>query len=474
MFDLLSGKFSQALRHVRGKARITESNVEAALGEVRSALLEADVDFGVVKGFVSSVREKALGAAVARGVDPGQQFVKIVRDELAEVMGGSGTEPGPPGRPAAFLVVGPNGQGKTTFSGKLALRLAGRKKSVLLVPADTLRPAAKEQLATLAARVGAECFDSDLSLHPREIVLKAMAAARRGGKDAVIVDTAGRLHVDEELMEQIREVRRALEGERPEVLMVADAMTGRGAVAAAESFHKAVSLTGVVLSKMDSDARGGAALSIRRVTGLPIRYMSTGEGMGDLELFHPDRMAGRILDMGDVVSLVEKAEKVVDEREAGDLAKRIESGRMTVEDFMRQMEMLGRMGNLSSLLKMIPGMGAALRGAGDLSPVEEEMRRYRVVIGSMTPQERRDRGLIKGRRVTRIAAGAGVSPKVVHEFLGKFSQMEAMMRRMLPMMKAGALPGLAAGGGVRGVRAPKAARRPGKGKGRGPWGKGFF
>lgn len=484
MFDNLSEKFSTAFKHIQGKGKISESNIEEALKEVRKALLEADVNFKVVKEFVANVKEEALGEKVIKGVDPEQQFIKIVHDQLAHIMGQENQEldlerPGP----IPVLVVGLNGQGKTTFSGKLSLHLKNKKKkSVLLVPADTFRPAAKDQLITLAKSMEMDYFDSDLSMHPKDIARAGIAAAREQHKDVVIIDTAGRLHVDDELMQQLREVKEEIASEKPEVLMVADAMTGQEAVNVAKTFHEAMGLTGIVLSKMDSDARGGAALSIRHVTGVPIKYISTGEKMKDLELFHPDRLAGRILDMGDVVSLVEKAEEAIDKDEAENMMKRLEKGKFTVEDFMKQMDMMKNLGSMTSIMKMIPGMGGALRDIGDLSPAEDEMKRMRVIIDSMTIAERQNYKLLKESRIKRIAKGSGSTIKAVEDFLAKFRQMEKMMGGMMQMMKGGmpGMPGM--GGGMPGMPGPNpgfrqaagSGKKPKKGKKKGPWGGGFF
>lgn len=485
MFDTLSEKFSDAFKNLQGKGKISDKNIEDTLGLVKKALLEADVNFKVVKQFIAAVKEEAMGEKVIRGVNPEEQFIKIVHDELAKVMGDENEEvqlerdgilP--------ILIVGLNGQGKTTFSGKLSMHLTNRrKKDVLLVPADTFRPAAKAQLITLAKSMEMDYFDSDLSKHPKEIALDAMKAAKEMGKNIVIIDTAGRLHVDEELMAQIKEVRESLEQFKPEVLMVADAMTGQEAVNVAKVFHETVGLTGIVLSKMDSDARGGAALSIRHVTGVPIKYISTGEKMKDLELFHPDRLAKRILDMGDVVSLVEKAEEVIDEKEAEDMMKNLQKGKFTVDDFMKQMNMMKNLGSMTSIMKMIPGMGGMLREIGDLSPAEAEMDNMKVIISSMTKQERQDYKLIKESRINRIAKGSGNSVQAIQEFLKKFKQMEKMMGGMMGMMGGGGMPSLPGMGGMPGMPGMDAqpgfrqqvgnkAKKPGK-KG-GKWGKGFF
>lgn len=482
MFDTLSEKFGSALKHIQGKGKISEQNIEDALKEVRTALLEADVNFKVVKDFITNVKEKALGQKVITGVNPDQQFIKIVHDELAAIMGVANEEisldrPGP----VPVLVVGLNGQGKTTFSGKLALHLRSKKKKdVYLVPCDTFRPAAKDQLLTHARNLGIDFYDSDLSLPPEEIAKRGIEEAKRLHKDVVIIDTAGRLHVDQDLMSEIVRVKKGIEHLNPEVLMVADAMTGQEAVNVAKTFHEAIGVTGIVLTKMDSDARGGAALSIRHSTGVPIKYISTGEKMGDLELFHPDRLAGRILDMGDVVSLVEKAEDRIDQKEAEQMMKNLEKGKFTVEDFMKQMDMIKSLGSMGSILKMLPGMGGMMKQIGDLSPAENEMKRMRVIIDSMTKEERQNYKIINDSRMNRIAKGSGNPLASVKDFLGKFRQMEKMMGGMMQMMKGG-FPGMPGMPGFGGAAQPGFRQQPGledkgskKGKGKGPWGKGYF
>ncbi len=459
MFDLLNEKFANALKNLQGKGKINESNIEETLGQIKTALLEADVNFKVVKNFIQTVKDKAIGEKVISGVNPGEQFVKIVHDELTHVMGIANEEINL-NRPGVFpiLVVGLNGQGKTTFCGKLAYHLTTRKKKdVLLVPADTFRPAAKKQLQVLASSIGVDCFDSDLSLHPKEIAKQAMAQAQKLHKNIVIIDTAGRLHVDDELMTQIKEVRESLQD--PEVLLVSDAMTGQESVNVAKVFHEAIKLSGVVLSKMDSDAKGGAALSIKYSTGVPIHYISNGEKMKDLELFHPDRLAKRILDMGDVVSLVEKAQEVIDEKDAEKMMKKMEKGKFTIDDFLKQMNMLKSMGSMTSLLKMIPGMGGALRQIGDLTPAENEMKKMKVIISSMTQMERENYRIINDSRIKRIANGSGTNIGAVNDFLSKFKQMEKMMGGMMAMMKGGS-PAGAQGFQMQKPKGPK----------KGPWG----
>jgi signal recognition particle subunit SRP54 len=480
MLDTLNEKFSDAFRSLRGKSKISEDNIEETLKVVRTALLEADVNFKVVKEFIEKVKVDALGEKVLKGVQPGEQFIKIVHDQLTALMGDTHQElnlnvPSP----AVILIVGLNGAGKTTFTGKLALHLRGKlKKDALMVPADNFRPAAKDQLMTHARNLGVDCFDSDLSMTPANIALAAIEEAKRLRKDVVIIDTAGRLQVDEELMQQLVDVRRVTNP--TEVLLVADAMTGQEAVNVAKVFHDKVQLTGVVLSKMDSDARGGAALSIRHATGVPIKFVSMGEKLKDLEPFHPDRLAKRILDMGDVLTLVEKAQDAINEDDVTGMMKNLEKGRFTISDFVRQMEAINRLGSMGSIMKMIPGMGGMLRQMGDLSPAENEMKKMRVLINSMTAKEREETKLLKqNSRIARIAKGAGRPETDVRDFLQKFEQMEKMMVGMMSMMKGGAMPNLPGMGPVKGFRqAPKDAQpfqqEREKSKSKNPFGKKYF
>lgn len=477
MFDRLSEKFTDTFKSLTGKSKISEENITDALKEVRSALLEADVNFKVVKTFIAAVKEKALGEKVIRGVNPSEQFIKIVHDELAQMMGGEGLElEFKKGEVNPVLIVGLNGAGKTTFCGKLALYLTGKKKEdVLLVPADNFRPAAKDQLMTLAKSLNIDCYDSDLSLSAKEIALAGMEEAKKRGKSVAIIDTAGRLQIDEELMGQLVEVRQALK--EPQVLLVADAMTGQEAVNVASEFHEQVQLTGAVLSKMDSDARGGAALSIRQVTNVPIYFFSSGEKMKDLDVFHPDRLAGRILDKGDVVTLVEKAQDVVNEKEAEKMMKNLERNKFTIEDFMKQMETINKLGSMGSILKMLPGMGGLLKQAGDLNKAEGEMAKMKVIVNSMTKKERADHKLLDVSRRKRVAKGAGKTLEDVNEFITKFEQMAEMMVGMMGMMKGGGLPNIPGVGPVKGFRqASKAGAKgkKGKGKKKSPFGNRYF
>lgn len=473
MFDRLSEKFSDAFKNLTGKGALSEQNIQDALKEVRSALLDADVNFKVVKNFISQVKDKALGEKVISGVNPREQFIKIVHDELVQMMGGEAQELTLEKKQVnPLLIVGLNGAGKTTFCGKLSLYLRNKKKEeVLLIPADNFRPAAKDQLMTLAKSLGVDCYDSDLSLSPKEIALKGLEEAKRLGKGTAIIDTAGRLQVDEELMGQLAELRQALPN--PQVLLVADAMTGQEAVHVAKEFHEKIGLTGAVLSKMDSDARGGAALSIRQVTNVPIYFFSSGEKMKDLDIFHPDRLAGRILDKGDVVTLVEKAQEVVDEKEAERMMKNLEKNRFTIEDFMKQMESINKLGSMGSVLKMLPGMGNLMRQAGDLSKAEDEMKSMRVLVNSMTIAERRDHKILNESRRKRIAKGSGRSIEDVNEFIKKFEQMAEMMVGMMGMMKGGGLPNIPGVGPIKGFRQAGKVKK-GKGKKKSPFGNKYF
>lgn len=486
MFDVLSEKFESAFKTLSGQGKISESNIDQALKDIRTALLEADVHFKVVKDFLTQVKEKALGQKVISGVNPGQLFTKIVHDELTTLMGSANQEIAFNSKPPkVILVVGLNGAGKTTFCGKLALFLRQKyKKEALLLPADNYRPAAKEQLLTHAKNLGVDFVDSNLSLSVEEIVQEGLTQARMKDKDALIIDTAGRLQVDEELMDQLVRVHKLVP--EAEVLLVADAMTGQEAVHIAEVFHAKVALSGIVLSKMDSDTRGGAALSIFSMTKVPIKFVSVGEKLKDLEPFYPDRLASRLLDMGDVVSLVEKAQEVIETKDAEAMMKKMQKNQFTMDDFLKQMEMMQKLGSMESLLKMIPGMGGMMRQIGDLGGAEDEMKKIRVIISSMTKQERQDHKILNGSRRERIAKGCGRSVQDINQFVTKFEQMKKMMSGLMGMMGGGgmgALGGLmgmgaggdAAGGFTPGFRRPKGVEGKQKVKGkRGSFGTRFF
>ncbi len=447
MFESLTGRLSQVIKTLRGEARLTEANIQDALREVRMALLEADVALPVVRDFIAQVRARALGQEVMGSLTPGQALVGIVHRELIALMGETSagldlaTTP-----PAVILMAGLQGSGKTTTSGKLAKMLREQmKKKVLLVSCDVYRPAAIEQLKMLAAQVEADFFPSAAGQPPVDIGLAALDFARRHYHDVLIVDTAGRLAIDTEMMREITELSAAL---KPvETLFVVDSMQGQDAVNVAKSFADALPLTGIVLTKLDGDARGGAALSVRQVTGKPIKFAGVGEKLAGLEAFHPDRMASRILGMGDVLGLIEDAQRTVDHGEAEKFAKKMKSGKgFDLEDFKQQIGQMKKMGGVAALLDKLPGQLAQLAGSSQMD--DKQMRRLEGIINSMTPQERTRPELIKASRKRRIATGAGVSVQEVNRLLAQFEQAQKMMKMMAKggmakMMRSmkGMLPG---------------------------------
>ncbi len=429
MFDQLSDRLQATLSDVRSRGKLSEADVDAAMREIRLALLEADVNFKVVKTFTSDVRERCLGAGVLDSLHPGQQVVKIVNEELASLMGGASRDLAlAPSGPTVVLMAGLQGSGKTTACAKLARRLRESGKDVALAACDVYRPAAVEQLVTVGERAGATVYEQGTDADPVEIAAWALDRAREEERDALIVDTAGRLHIDSELMDELAKIRKRVKPH--DVLLVVDAMTGQDAVGVAESFAEAAEFDGVVMTKLDGDARGGAALSVKAVTGKPILFASTGEKLEAFERFHPDRMASRILGMGDVLSLIEKAEQQVDERQAEDLQKKLESDRFTLEDFLGQMKQVRKMGPLSGLIGMLPGMGS-LKGLKDAEVDEGELNRLEAIILSMTPAERADPRMINGSRRKRIAAGSGTKVQHVNQLVKQFDQMRKMMRQMV-------------------------------------------
>ncbi len=427
MFDTLAEKLQATLAELRGHGVLSEEDVTRSMREIRLALLEADVNFKVVKQFTATVRERCLGAAVLGQLNPGAQVVKIVHEELAEMMGGE--SPGiafAASPPTVILMAGLQGSGKTTAAAKLARLLrVEHRSSVALAACDTYRPAAVAQLAMVGEQAGATVYEQGTERTPVQIASWALERARTDGKDVLIVDTAGRLHVDADLMAELVAIRDVTKPDQ--VLLVVDAMTGQDAVNVAEQFAAAVAFDGVVLSKLDGDARGGAALSVRAVTGKPILFASTGEKLDQFELFHPDRMAQRILGMGDVLTLIEKAGREVDEREAKQLEQRLKAGEFDLEDFLGQLRTMRRMGPLQSLLGMIPGVGAQVRG---MKVDERELDRIEAIILSMTPEERRRPELIKGSRRLRIARGSGTSVQAVNQIVKQFAQVRKVMRQM--------------------------------------------
>ncbi len=427
MFDSLSEKLQSTLAGVRGRGALTEDDVTRAMREIRLALLEADVNFKVVKDFTSRVRERCLGADVLGQLNPGQQVVKIVHEELADLMGGSSAgiafSPRPP---TVILMAGLQGSGKTTATAKLARQLREEHGSSVGVAAcDVYRPAAVDQLIKVGAQAGATVYEQGTDRSPVEIAKWAVGRARADGKDVLIVDTSGRLHVDAELMAELVAIRAAVKPHN--ILLVVDAMTGQDAVNVAEQFAGAVQFDGVVMTKLDGDARGGAALSVRAVTGKPILFASTGEKLDQFERFHPERMAQRILGMGDVMTLIEKAEREFGEEQSADIEKRLRAGDFSLDDFLSQLRMMRRMGPLQGLLGMIPGVGAQMRG---VKVDEREVDRLEAIILSMTPEERRRPELIKGSRRLRIARGSGTNVQAVNALVKQFDQVRKLMRKL--------------------------------------------
>ena len=431
MFDALSDRLQAALHDVRGRGKLDEDSISKAMREIRLALLEADVNLKVVKDFVARVRERARGADVTKSLTPGQEVVRIVHEELTSLMGSGDSKLAFASRPpTVILLAGLQGAGKTTAAAKLALLLRKEGHSPALVAADLARPAAVEQLEQLGRELRIPVFTGG---DPVEAVTTGIDQARNQGKDVVILDTAGRLHVDESLMEELAAVRNA---SRPtNVLLVLDAMTGQEAVSVAEAFQERVAFDGVVLTKLDGDARGGAALSVKAVTGKPVKLASVGEKLDQLEYFHPDRMASRILGMGDVLTLIEKAEAAADHDEQERLEQQFLAGEFTFDDFLASYKMLRRMGPLKGVLSMLPGVGKQLQG---LDVNEKDMGRVEAIVLSMTPQERRLPHLIDGSRRKRIAAGSGTSVQQVNQLLSARKQMQKMMKQM----KKGKMPGL--------------------------------
>ena len=430
MFENLSERLSRTIKNLRGQGRLTEDNIKDALREVRMALLEADVALSVVRGLIDKVRERAIGQEVMSSLTPGQVLIKIVNDELIQIMGEANAELNLRVQPpAVVLMAGLQGSGKTTSVAKLARWLKERQhKKTLVVSCDVYRPAAIEQLRKLAVEVGAEFFPSTADQQPETIARQALEHARRHGVDVLIVDTAGRLHVDQEMMAEIQQLHAVLDP--IETLFVVDSMTGQDAANTAQAFNAALPLTGVVLTKTDGDARGGAALSIRQITGKPIKFLGVGEKTAALEPFYPDRVASRILGMGDVLSLVEEIEQKVDKEKAVKLAQKVHKGQaFTLEDFREQMQQMMSMGGIASLLDKMPGMNAAAAGIKDQA-ADKEVKRLVAIINSMTPQERRVPDIIKGSRKRRIATGSGTQIQDVNRLLKQFDQAQKMMKKM--------------------------------------------
>lgn len=433
-FDSLAERLQEAFKKLRGKGKLTENDIKEAMREVRLALLEADVNFKVVKNFVRNVSEKANGSEVLESLTPGQQVVKIVNEELTALMGGSEAKLSFDSSITAFMLVGLQGAGKTTMAGKLALHLRKRNRKPLLVAADIYRPAAIKQLQIVGKQIDIPVFAMGDKVSPVDIAKASMEYARKEGCDVVIIDTAGRLHIDETLMDELKSIKSAVKPR--ETLLVVDAMTGQDAVNVAETFNQSLDITGVILTKLDGDTRGGAALSIREVTGKPIKFSGVGEKMSDLEVFHPERMASRILGMGDVLSLIEQAQSSIDEKEARELGSKMLSKEFNYEDYLKAFEQMQKLGPLNKIMEMMPGMNSKEMKGINLDDSEKEMVKTKSIIQSMTKKERKNpKYLENASRKKRIARGAGVTIQDVNKVIKGFENMKKMMKQMGNMQK---------------------------------------
>ena len=435
-FEGLTDKLQGAFKKLNSKGKLTEADVKAAMREVRMALLEADVNFTVVKDFIKKVTERAVGADILESLTPGQQVIKIVNEELTALMGGSNaklTYASQP--PTIYMLCGLQGAGKTTMCGKLGNMIKKGDKKPLLVACDVYRPAAIKQLQVVGGQVGVEVFERGQG-NPVEIAKEAIEYARYYGRDPVIIDTAGRLHIDTNLMQELRDVRDAVKPK--EILLVVDAMTGQDAVTVAKTFNDELGVDGVILTKLDGDTRGGAAISVRAVTGKPIKFSGIGEKLTDLEPFHPDRMASRILGMGDVLSLIEKAQDSFDEKQAIDLTRKMRTNAFTLEDYLEQMKQLNKMGSITDVLKMIPGVGSKIKDVDiDEEKVMKAQKKNEAIILSMTRMERRNPDILNASRKRRIAAGSGTTVQEVNLLLKQFDQAKSMMKNVMGGMKGG-------------------------------------
>lgn len=449
MFNQLQDKLLASIKKLKGQGRISESNIDETLREIKLNLLEADVHFKVVKNFIDRVKQKSLGAEVLNTVSPGQQFIKIVHDELVQLLGGASHEINLREKPSILMMVGLQGTGKTTTTAKLALHIQKTfKKRVGLVPADIYRPAAIDQLKVLGEKIGAPVFPSQSNQNPRDILKQAKEWAQKEFLDVLILDTAGRLQIDEDLMTELSDLKTLAQPQ--EILLVVDAMLGQQSVNVAQGFNEKLGLSGFILTKVDGDARGGAALSIREMTGLPIKFLGQGEKVEALEVFHPDRLASRILDMGDVVSLVEKAQEVINEEDAIKTAKKIAKNEFTVEDFLSQMQQIKKLGSFESIMKMLPGMNQVMKQVKDIAPPDKEIKKIEAIIRSMTLEERQNHKILNGSRRLRIAKGSGTQVSDVNKFIKQFEQSQKMMSQMMKFMgKGGGFPGMGGGGGFR-------------------------
>ena len=435
MLENLGNRFQDIFKKIRGHGRLSESNIKDALREVKMSLLEADVNYKVVKDFTNKISEKAIGTEVIKGVNPAQQFIKLVNDELVELLGGTSSKLTKGLRnPTIIMLAGLQGAGKTTFAAKLAKFLKKQNEKLLLVGVDVYRPAAIKQLQVLGQQIGVDVYSEEDTKDVVGIATRAIEKAKEINATYMIVDTAGRLHIDETLMEELKELKRAIKPQ--EILLVVDAMIGQDAVNLAESFNNALSVDGVILTKLDGDTRGGAALSIKAVVGKPIKFIGVGEKLNDIEIFHPDRLVSRILGMGDVVSLVEKAQEVIDENEAKSLEEKIKSQKFDLNDFLKQLQTIKKLGSLGGILKLIPGMPKI----DDLAPAEKEMKKVEAIIQSMTKEERKKPDILKASRKIRIAKGSGTDVSDVNKLLKQFEQMKSMMK----MLSSGKMPNMGA------------------------------
>jgi len=434
MLESLSNKFSKVLRDVRGKGSLSESNINETLKDVRLALLEADVNFKVVKDFIASIREKALGKEVLESLTPGQQFTKVVHDELTAILGGEDSALNLSGKPAVIMLCGLQGSGKTTTAAKLAYLLKKQGRTPYLVPADLFRLAAVHQLKTLATEIRVDCFDSSGYGTPAEVCTEALRIAGLKGYNTLIVDTAGRLHIDETLMGELTGLKDILNP--AEILFVADSMTGQDAVNTARGFDSTLDVSGVILTKFDGDARGGAALSMRMITGKPIKFIGTGEKYDCLEVFHPSRVAGRILDLGDVLTLVEKAQSTIDQKEAIELDQKIRKDIFTLDDFKDQLKRIKKMGSIENILSMIPGFGA-MKKAKNLKIDDSQLTKIESMINSMTKEERRNPACLNSSRRKRISRGSGTTVQDINRFMKQYQQMRKMMKKVKKSGAAG-------------------------------------
>jgi len=442
MFDTLTDKLDSIFKKLRGQGVMTEENIRDALREVRLVLLEADVNFKVVKEFIEKVRTRAVGAQVMQSLAPGQQVIKIVHDELVSLMGGGddnslnlAARP-----PVSVMMVGLQGSGKTTSCGKLARHLKAQRRRPLLVPADVYRPAAIDQLKTVGKQLGIEVYDSKSGQDPVDICREALRYAELSGFDTVILDTAGRLQIDEELMEELVRIKEITDPR--EILLVADAMTGQEAVNVATGFDIRLGLTGVVLSKLDGDAKGGAALSIKAVTGKPVKFVGLGEKLDALEVFHADRLVSRILGMGDVLTLIEKAQSAFDEKDAVKLQEKLRKNEFTLEDFKNQLQQIKKMGSLESIMGLIPGMGKMMKQMQGAQPSEKELKRIEAIIDSMTLAERANHSILNGSRRLRIAKGSGTSVQEVNQLLKRFVEAQKVVKQLQKLGGKGMLRGM--------------------------------